>query len=77
MKKKELKLPEHLESIMVTYKKDGETITKRGFYYKYENHFVIPPGWAWFNGAYLPNGFGGSHIKPENVIKWEPCKDGN
>jgi len=80
------KLPEHLQNVMVTYKKTfneglyGEkkvirTVTKRGFYDKKSNNFAIPPEWAEFDGVLLPHGFGGDYLETKDVIKWEPIKD--
>jgi hypothetical protein len=63
------------EDVLVTYQKNGETITKRGFYDKSFGTFSVPPTWQKFNGVLLPHGWGGDHLKPENVVKWQPIKN--
>ena len=65
-------------------------ITKRGFFSKLlggyynsknewidipEGYFSIPPDWRTFNGVLLPHGWGGYRVKPDQVIKWEYCKE--
>lgn len=77
-------LPEENIDIMVTYKKTitygpynmkshKDIVTKRGFYSGLFGKFSIPPEYREFNGYLLPHGFGGDHISPERVIKWEYC----
>lgn len=76
-------LPVDMENVMVTFEavidRPYESIrkeiqTKMGFYSKLFGTFSIPPGWAIFNGSLLPNGFYGRHLKPEQIISWEPIK---
>jgi hypothetical protein len=55
---------------MVTFVKDGREVTRMGFYSELFGNFSIPPSWKKFNGVLLPDGFGGLHLKPENIIKW-------
>jgi hypothetical protein len=74
-----METPTPFVDIMVTFKKEIrgkiETITKRGFYSDLFGNVAIPPSYQKFNGRLLPNGWGGDHIKLDQVIKWEYCKD--
>jgi hypothetical protein len=69
---------------------EEQVITKRGFYstllkgyYNAKNewidipegYFSIPPSWKKFKGILLPHGWGGYRVRPNEVIKWEYCKD--
>jgi hypothetical protein len=81
-----METPTPFVDIMVTYEKKvtfgiygteskTEIITKRGFYSPLFDNVAIPPSYQKFNGRLLPHGWGGDHIKLDQVIKWEYCKD--
>lgn len=68
--------------ILVTYKKTirfgpygdserKEVVTERGFVSTITNSTVsIPPSWQYFNGLYLPHGFGGVSLPFNKIISW-------
>lgn len=72
---KEIQLPEEFADVMVAYMKNGQKVCKHGFYSKLFKNFAIPPEWRHFEiggeQVLLPHGWGGDHVKPENVISWE------
>jgi hypothetical protein len=80
-------LPPSFENVMITYKKVFGTgpyrdtkeireITKMGFYSDLFMNFAIPPEYRYFRmgkeNVLLPHGWGGDHLTPDKIIKWEP-----
>lgn len=63
-------LPEEYETVNVTYKKDGNEITKKGFWNSLFDNFKMPNEWRDFNGSLLPHGFGADTRKKEEIIRW-------
>lgn len=87
---KNSELPPSWENVMITYKKTfrtgpyGDTkevieVTKMGFYSDLFGNFAIPPKYASFRmggeNILLPDGWGGDHLTPDKIIKWEPIKE--
>lgn len=83
---KTCELPEEYCDVMVTYMKtfysgpygdasELRKVTKRGFFSKMFGYFSIPPEYRYFNGSYLPHGFGGDKVKIEDVINWKYCEN--
>lgn len=75
-------LPKPYECLMITYNcivssgpygdtKTKTVITKRGFYCSVFETFSIPPEYRIFGGVMLPHGWGGHHLKPNQIIDWK------
>lgn len=72
-------LPEPYVDVMITFRDaNGTRIIKRGFYCTLFEEFAIPPEWrdVQIGGKIvsLPHGFGGYHLKPEDIIEWSRYK---
>ena len=78
--------PDDGRNVMVTFNKvfargaygserSTEQVTKRGWYDKESERFIVPPAWARFKGVLLPDGWGGDRLKIVDIINWSECKD--
>lgn len=67
-------LPPAFENVWVTFTdKHGKQVTLKGFYTPIFEEFAIPPNWikSPFGNYEVPDGWGGKHLKPHQIISWE------
>ena len=62
-------LPPAYHDVIFTFKTSYGIKKKRGFYCSILGTVSIPPDYQYFNGSFLPHGFGGYHFKVNDLIE--------